>query len=462
MLWALALLGILPAAFVFGDSGENDSVEDVDGNDLSAGDDSTALQNDSIPDILDDTDVDDEVQDSASAQPVHHDAVSNGAEITFDDFAEGEDAITLHLTNDGSGDFIVEPLQDADGETLGVSLSYLDGDTETTLNFPGLIDVPAQDITIGITSQDTGEETLYNLEEIGDFGALDPDDPDAPAVPNGDEADDPVAALSDPDAPAVPSGQGDPDDPIVTPDMPDDEGQVFDHVLADGGDTLVLDDDPFQGGFEADIVTTGDTSTIETDHALHRITGSDDGDTIVLGDDAAIVQGGSGDDSIMAGEGTAIVYGGAGDDAISGGDDSGSDYLFDGGGGDDDLSGGEAAEILIGGLGADSISGGGGDDTLILDSQDIATGGAGEDTFWLYSDGGADDDFALITDFSKGKDVIRISLPPEAEQSGDFDIDVTQTEDGTGSQVSINGDVVAVLYGAPNVTAGDIVVDYSA
>lgn len=460
MLWALALLGILPAAFVFGDSAENDSVDDAGGGDPNLDDTSLSLNNDSTSDLFDD--VDDETQDDANQQPLHHDAVSNGSEITFDDFAAGEDEVTLHLTDDGSGDFVIEPLQDEDGETVGVSLSYLDGDTETTLNFPGLVDVPAEDITIGITSQETGEETLYDLEDIGDFGAIDPDDPDAPAVPNGDGSDDPVAAPSDPDAPAVPSGQGDPDDPILTPETPDDEAQIFDHVLADGGDTLVLNDDPFQGGFEANIVTSGDTFAIETEHALHHVTGSDDGDTIALGDDAAVVQAGSGDDSIMAGEGTAIVFGGAGDDAIFGGNDSGSDYLLDGGAGDDDLSGGEAAETLIGGLGADSISGGGGDDTLILDSQDVATGGAGDDTFWLYSDGGADDEFALITDFSEGDDIIRISLPPEAEQSGDFDIDVTQTEDGTGSQVSVNGDVVAVLYGAPNVSAGDIVVDYSA
>jgi Ca2+-binding RTX toxin-like protein len=399
------------------------------------------------------------LEDDFDQQSVLHDAVSNGSETTYDDFMVGEDEITLHLTDDGSGEFIVDTMEDAEGGAIGVSLSYFDGEIETTLSFPGLDEVPAEDISIGVTSQETGEETLYNLEDIGDFGAILPDDPDVAATAGG-LSDDLAIAPSDPDVPATPSGLGDIADPILTPSTPDDD-TVFDHILTDGGDTLVLNDDPFQGGFDAEIVTSGDTVSIETDHALHQITGSDDDDTIVLGDDAAIVEAGAGDDAIYAGEGTAIVSGGDGDDAIFGGNDSGSDYLLDGGAGDDDLSGGEADELLIGGLGADSISGAGGDDILVLDQQDTASGGAGDDTFWLYSDGEADADFAQITDFAQGEDLIRITLPTEAEGADNFDVEITQTEDGSGSQVSVNGDVLAVLHGAPNVTASDIVVDYA-
>lgn len=457
MLWALALLGILPAAFVFGDSLESESDDSLD-----TDEDATSVLNESTTDILDDSDANAESQDDTSQQPVHHDAVSNGSESTYDDFAVGEDEITLHLTGDGGGDFVVDTLQDIDGNPVGVSLNYFDGETETTLNFPGLDEVPVEDISIGVTSQETGEETLYNLEDIGDFVVLDPNDPDEPATPTGVDADDPILAPLNPDEPATPSGLSDVNETVVLPTVDDDEGQVFDHVLAEGGDTLVLNDDPFQGGFDADIVISGATASIETEHALHQITGSDGDDTIVLGDDAAIADGGIGDDSIYAGEGSAIVSGGAGNDLIFGGDDAGSDYLLDGGAGDDDLVGGEAAEVLIGGLGADTISGGGGDDTLVIDAQDVVAGGAGHDTFWLYSDGEVDVDFAQITDFSQDEDIIRISLPPEAEQSDDFEIEVSQTEDGTGSQVSVNGDVVAVLYGAPNVTVGDVVVDYGA
>ena len=454
MLWALALLGILPAAFVFGDSGADEPDSDSERADAEGDSPSDGAPMSDVLSAEGDAAEDD-------VQPLSHNAVSDGGETTFDDFCVGEDEITLHLTDDGSGDFFVETLQNEDGEDIGVSLCYLDGEIETTLNFPNLTEVPAEDITIGITSQETGDEIFYSLEDMGNFGAVTPNDPDEPATQNSGGVDDLVMTPNDPDTPAIAVGQGEADDEGIAPST-DDGPEVFDHSLADGGDTLVLNDDPFQGGFDAEIVMSGDTATIETEHGLHRISGSDDGDTIVLGDDAAIVQGGAGDDTIYAGEGTAIVSSGAGDDSIFGGNDSGSDYLLDGGAGDDDLSGGDASETLVGGLGADSVSGGGGDDTLILDSQDVASGGAGADTFWVYDNGEADDGSAQIIDFAPGEDIIRISLPPEAEQSDDFSVDVTPTADGTGSQVSVNGDVVAVLHGAPHVTSSDIVVDYDA
>jgi Ca2+-binding RTX toxin-like protein len=453
MLWALALLGMLPAAFVFGEGEPDEADNDSDGVNASK-----ALDQDgSVADILDEGGVEDVSEEDSELQSVHYDAVSNGLEATYDDFAVGEDAITLHLTDDGSGEFIADTMQDEEGDAIGVSLSYFGGETETTLSFVGLDEVPAEDILIGVTSQETGEETLYSLD---DFDAILPDDPDMPATPGG-ESIDLALAPSDPDVPATPSGISKLDDPVLTPSSPSEDDQVFDHALADGGDTLVLNDDPFQGGFDADIVTSGGAVSIETDNVLHQVTGSDDADTIVLGDDAAMVQAGSGDDTIYIGEGTAIVSAGDGDDAIYGGDDFGSDYLLAGGAGDDILSGGEADEVLIGGLGADTISGGGGDDTLALDQQDIATGGSGDDTFWLYSDGLADADFAQILDFEQGEDLIRITLPTEAEGADNLDVEIAQTEDGSGSRVSVNGDVVAVLYGAPNVTASDVVIDYT-
>ncbi|MBU2866559.1 calcium-binding protein [Pacificibacter marinus] len=458
MLWALALLGMLPAAFVFGDGGAD--TDEADNNSDGTNASETVSQDDLAVDILDEGDVEEVSEEDSDLQSVHYDAVSNGLETTYSDFAVGEDEITLHLTDDGSGEFIVDTIQDPEAGAIGVSLSYFDGETETTLSFPGLDEVPAEDIFIGVTSQETGEETLYNLETIGDFGAILPDDPDVPAEPGG-ESIDLVLAPSNPDVPAMPSGVNDLDGPALMPSSPSEDDHVFDHVLADGGDTLVLNDDPFQGGFDADIVTSGDTVSIETDYALHQITGSDDDDTIVLGDDAAIVQAGAGDDSVYAGEGTAIISAGDGDDVIFGGDDVGSDYLLDGGAGDDDLSGGEADEVLIGGLGADTLSGGAGDDTLVFDQQDSASGGAGNDTFWLYSDGDTDADFAQITDFALGEDIIRVTLPTEAEEAGDFVVEVTQIEDGSGSQVLVNGDVIAVLQGASNVTASDVIVDYA-
>jgi Ca2+-binding RTX toxin-like protein len=474
MLWALALLGILPAAFVYDESVSPDSDESSNTDTTT---DVTAATDDVNGDLLPSlntfsTDVltaadsalneSDDAEDDMVSPPPYH-AVADGTEMTFENFIAGESEITLHLMDDGNGDFIVETLQNDEGDSVGMSLSYSDGDTETTLHFVGLDEIPAQDISIGITTQETGVETLYRLESLGDFSAIISNDPDIPAQPNIDDGNGEHATLpDDPDAPGVASGQHDSAEGALTPNAPaeDDDGQVVEHVLVAGGGTLILNDEPVQGGFDASIVSSGDTFLIETNHTLHQVIGSDDDDAIALGDDAAIVHAGHGDDTIYAGEGTAIISGGAGADTIVGGDDIRSEYLIDGGLGNDTLAGGDASEILIGGIGADTLSGGAGDDVLILDAQDTVEGGSGQDTFWLYADGIVDDAFAQITDFDTAEDILRVSLPLEAEISNDFNLEVSQTEDGISSQISINGDVIAVVYGVPNVAENDVVVDF--
>ena len=65
--------------------------------------------------------------------------------------------------------------------------------------------------------------------------------------------------------------------------------------------------------------------------------------------------------------------------------------------GNDTITGGSGNDSFNGGAGDDFITGGSGNDTL--------TGGAGNDTFVCASDGGND----VITDYTAGEDVIRIS-----------------------------------------------------
>lgn len=72
------------------------------------------------------------------------------------------------------------------------------------------------------------------------------------------------------------------------------------------------------------------------------------------------------------------LIGGAGNDTLRGGD--GNDLLL-GGAGDDLLIGGPGDDTLVGGVGKDTLDGGSGDDTLVVDAQDVATGGAGADRF---------------------------------------------------------------------------------
>ena len=130
-----------------------------------------------------------------------------------------------------------------------------------------------------------------------------------------------------------------------------------------------------------------------------------------------------------------VIWGLAGDDKLYGGPDGGDDWLF-GGAGNDLVYGGKGNDLLYGGDGDDLLKGGPGDDTMekerenILDGEktdesdiyidesdryvktvrydsgnDRLEGGAGDDVFYFYPDGGDD----VILDFGNGED--RIALP---------------------------------------------------
>ncbi len=252
------------------------------------------------------------------------------------------------------------------------------------------------------------------------------------------------------------------------------------------------------GGDGDDNITTGD----EAAYAF----GGAGNDTLSAGDGAVALFGGDGNDTLFGSDavradGTAAAYldGGRGDDTITGGaanevisggehggtDATGNDRLS-GGGGDDAIRGGRGADILSGGAGddvldhygnsqelvraeqrefgwhidndADVLDGGEGNDTLIFDRADIATGGAGNDTFWLYHDAASGAGQAEITDFSTGQDFLRISLNPDVT-SGTPNVSVDPSEDGQDGVVRINGEVIAILRGAPGATQADVYVD---
>ncbi|WP_102109039.1 calcium-binding protein [Oceaniglobus roseus] len=225
-------------------------------------------------------------------------------------------------------------------------------------------------------------------------------------------------------------------------------------------------------------------------------------DTMTGGSGAAALYGGDGSDALSAGQapsGAALLHGGAGDDLLTG--SAGADHL-DGGehgtaaagggadtilgyGGDDVIRGGLGADVLSGGDGSDlvdhrgtdaerivaehsehawhidgapdDLDGGSGDDTLIFDGADRATGGGGSDVFWLYSDAVTGVSVAEVTDFTPGEDFLRISLNPHGGATGN--VDVVGSEDGADGLVRIDGVTVAVLRGAPMATVGDIYVE---
>ncbi|MEO0867492.1 MAG: CARDB domain-containing protein, partial [Cyanobacteria bacterium J06642_11] len=120
-----------------------------------------------------------------------------------------------------------------------------------------------------------------------------------------------------------------------------------------------------------------------------------------------------------------------GDDDVFGG--AGNDTL-DGGRGDDDVFGGEGDDLVLGGFGDDFVAGGSGNDEVVgnrgddlivgvdinntvnpgADQIDTLTGGFGDDAFFLgdevqsYYVDTTTPDYAVITDFTAGEDVIAL------------------------------------------------------
>ena len=238
-----------------------------------------------------------------------------------------------------------------------------------------------------------------------------------------------------------------------------------------------------------DQITTGDSAAF--------VFGNEGDDTLTAGEGATALYGGEGQDVLQAGEtgqyldggtGNDQILGGSGDDTLEGGEHSdvisAGDDTINGGAGDDAIRGGYGADLLIGGEGddvidhlgrteqrevitrhefawhtdgdADTLDGGYGDDMLIFDRSDGATGGAGNDVFWLWHDGSDGCDIAEVTDFVVGEDFLRVSLNPHIGENGEPDILVEPSMDGNDGMVFVNGDLVAILRGAPTATVSDV------
>ena len=199
------------------------------------------------------------------------------------------------------------------------------------------------------------------------------------------------------------------------------------------------------------------------------------------GDDALF--GGTGDDTLDGGFGSDRLYGGDGNDSL--GDFSGGDDILFGGAGNDRLSDSSGSNRLYGDDGNDSLQSFGGYDTLVggagndrLDATfgntrgreeiDVLTGEAGKDTFILNDVrvrgfagpsyiGAGNNDYALITDFNKGEDVIELieftfGGPFTSSQPVEYSLGASPSglPQGTGIYVNNLGtgpDLIAVLQG---------------
>ncbi len=251
-----------------------------------------------------------------------------------------------------------------------------------------------------------------------------------------------------------------------------------------------------QGG--DDTITTGDDASFAF--------GGEGDDKITVGAAPAAVFGGEGNDEIIGaytadsdeysgyldgGIGNDLVKGGEGVDLIFGGqhDDNGEgpdNDTLSGGAGDDQINGGYGADIIEGDEGddvlnhlghameqsgaerssfdwhidneADTLDGGEGNDTIIFDRADTATGGVGADNFHLYFDDESGEGHADVTDFVPGEDFLKVTLDPD-EKPDDVSLEVKASEDGADGLVVVNGEVVAILQGAPNATSADVYVE---
>ncbi|WP_191061215.1 calcium-binding protein [Geminicoccus harenae] len=139
------------------------------------------------------------------------------------------------------------------------------------------------------------------------------------------------------------------------------------------------------------------------------------------GDD--VLFGGGGQDTLLGGKGTDTLHGGAGNDWLTDGDPG---SLLLGGDGDDQL---EGSGVLRGGAGDDFLSsiwldgegvdsgsstlfGDAGDDRIFAGKEDVARGGAGNDTMWasqwgpseLY--GGVGDDTLISMSTSQDRAIL--------------------------------------------------------
>ncbi len=80
------------------------------------------------------------------------------------------------------------------------------------------------------------------------------------------------------------------------------------------------------------------------------------------------------------------------------------------------------------------------------------------DTFWLFHDTASGAQFAEIDDFDPGKDFLHISLDPDMPLDG-ADIAVSPSDSGEDGVVTVNGQVIAILRGAPTATIADVQID---
>lgn len=228
----------------------------------------------------------------------------------------------------------------------------------------------------------------------------------------------------------------------------------------DGGDTSeVVEDVETLSGSDVSDILEGDEGDdrIFGNAGVDLITGEGGDDRLFGGADTDIILGQGGDDFLRGGSGDDFVIGGAGEDVLRG--DTGDDLILAADILDEeyfaeaartaldeddfdslDLTGPEGLLNDADEHEADTVHGGFGDDIIIFGSNDIVTGGEGEDDLiagdWM--DAGQS---AVITDYQQGTDSLVYSYGAEATTPL---VSFSETEDGD-AEVRLDGEVFLVL-----------------
>lgn len=190
---------------------------------------------------------------------------------------------------------------------------------------------------------------------------------------------------------------------------------------------------------------------------LGKVFGSEDNDTLHGSDHNDLMEGNGGDDLLQGkmGRDHLIAF------------DEGKDTLF-GNRGDDTLHGylvqhqPDDTSFAIEDHQADHLHGGLGNDTLMLGSDDVGSGGQGADEFhvsWDVEHGHP----AQITDYNPKQDKLFVEFTSNhadadltAFKPEDANLTTMPMEDGAGTAILLNGQPIAHVLGATNLKAADI------
>jgi Ca2+-binding RTX toxin-like protein len=247
----------------------------------------------------------------------------------------------------------------------------------------------------------------------------------------------------------------------------DDEDYSRTDRLGDGDDTVTADADNlawFMGGGDDDLTGSSAADYADLGTGDDRAAMGAGNDIVLAGADHDTLHGENGNDLLRGEEGDDNIFGDLGDDSLAG--EAGNDQLA-GGSGADILSGGLGDDLISGfsiqggaaaGMGApdgaDQLFGGAGDDRLTLGRGDSATGGAGADRFEMDARWREGEAAFVIADYRSGEDSLVLQHPITLDPNTSLPIaptlTVQTTPDGLSSRILLNGEVVAIVEGVPD------------